>query len=361
MIGVAGRGIAALTCLQLLKDRGCEVVLCGPSRTNSPTALLSQDTLQLIADIFSQPSVLTLGHPIQGRLISWGNNEKSQIQDPGRSVSLNRIAATLDETCAGKSLLDRRSMEEMDADVDVWIDATGRSASVAGQLANVSSIPFGQRQIIAADAPLQSNAHTMCVVEQCEQGWLFLLPTGKRQAVVQLMLPRIETDPQTEILAAVGRSSEIASRLSSMDNLPLKGVFPAAPRILSATSGDGWIAAGESAFSMDPISGDGIGSAVRSSILACAVLAKMKTDADRRALEYLHRRQLRAFTLHLKFVYEHYDALRNSSANWRRELETTARYLASRGATTVLENTDLGCELAGLSLQISKPNSTVGS
>lgn len=105
-------------------------------------------------------------------------------------------------------------------------------------------------------------------------------------------------------------------------------VFSAFPQILESLSGQiglsgsTWMAIGDAAFCVDPISGDGTGYAIRGAILATSVvdgIACSRVDYNNGLYHYTLRLR-QAFVAHLKACISYY-SVGFSSLSWQAEID----------------------------------------
>ena len=133
----------------------------------------------------------------------------------------------------------------------------------------------------------------VCSMRSDEDGWVFETPINTRTSLVQ----RVD--------------------LSNSDGTVC------APRITWPPYGPAWFACGPSAMSMDPLCGDGIGSALRSALWLCALIgARLDgAGADVVTNDYSARLAL-AFKEHLATCGEYYLTARLARA-WEPEIYAT--------------------------------------
>jgi flavin-dependent dehydrogenase len=350
MVLIAGRGVAALTCAKCLVAAGIDVTVYGLRRRGGPTVLIGTQTLELLADLFHQAAIVDLGHPVRGREVLWGQAEPVRVTAPARSIPLETLTTCLETSLASAVTL-AEAATKPDPRLFRWhIDATGRQASVARQIAGADSTSFGKRHILAASVTLYPGYTDWMHIENLTAGWLFLCPITPDRGVVQLMWPDCPRDPLAVLHAALEQSRHVAwsCDVASVENI---NTLPAAPRILTTLGSDRWLAAGETAFSLDPVCGDGIGAAIHSAMLASAVITSAADHEDLTALlRHYHLRHRRSFAMHLTHVYDYYQPLLSHTA-WGLELEQTRRFIHSDAARRLRNMSDFPYRLQGLRLQ----------
>jgi len=178
--------------------------------------------------------------------------------------------------------------EEMDA---AWlIDATGRRCSLARRLgvarrADDALLAFHARLRLPSFAPVDEDART--TVEAVRDGWWYTarVPAGGR--VVAFLTDRdladrgalLSADGFHAALAATGLVREIVEGRGYVAAGRPRGTDASGAR-LAAPFGEGWTAVGDAALSFDPLSSQGILTALYTGLRgAGAVLAALEGDA----------------------------------------------------------------------------------
>ena len=350
MIGIAGRGIAALACAQRLADAGIPVCVDGPRRRGGPIVLLGAQTLGLLADVFHHAAIRYVGYPVSVREVHWRHTAPASVAVPSRAIPLDTLTAFLETRVAASIRFRDGTPPDEDQPFHWRLDATGRRASVARKIAGAASTSFGARHILAAVVSLDPPWRHSTVIECLDDGWLFLCPTDSDCGVLQLMWPGLPHDPRLTVQDALDRSTHVA-RCVDVKSLRDIVCFPAAPRILTPLGSDRWLAVGETAFSVDPLCGDGVGSAVYSAMLASALISSASDHKDMSALlRHYHLRHRRSFAMHLKHVYDYYQPFLYHAA-WASELEKTRQFLHSETAMKLFHTTSFTHQLRGLRLE----------
>jgi 2-polyprenyl-6-methoxyphenol hydroxylase-like FAD-dependent oxidoreductase len=350
MIAIAGRGIAALTCAQRLAEAGIEVCVDGPPRQGGPVVLIGDHTLGLLAEVFHHAAIQQVGHPVSRRQVHWRQTTPASVAVSARALALDTLTAVLEtQLVASVRFQDATPLDGLQP-LHWRLDATGRRASVAHTIAGVDSTSFGTRHIIAAVVSLDPEGSDCTVIECLQDGWLFLCPTASERGILQLMWPGLPHEPERTMQDVLNRSTHIAHRV---DSKSLREVvcFAAAPRILTTLGSDRWLAVGETAFSVDPLCGDGVGSALHSAMLASATITTASDHEDISVLlRHYHLRHRRSFAMHLKHVYDYYQPLLQH-AGWVAELAKTRQFLHSKTAMQLLHTTSFTHQLRGLRLE----------
>ncbi len=287
-------GLAALTCARLLREAGWRVTLESVAEPRELHLLLQERTAALLCALWQDPALLVGAHRVGTRMVCWGDSGPgTEIDAPGVAIAagelVRRLAARLGPLQAGEG---------------EWI-IEGRGD------ARAQFKTFGQRNAWVAPARLREAAcAAMSVMEATPDGWVFLVPSGGGAANLQCVRSSggdCETSPDT----IVADTRFVACSVEGGG--AWAGPFPAMPRLrvmparLPARDAPGSIAVGESAACFDPVSGDGVGHALRGAVLATRVLQSIAGGASPQAClaQYAHT-LARAMSHHLALCADFY-------------------------------------------------------
>jgi hypothetical protein len=297
---IQGEGIAAYCCWRLLRDADIDIKMETAKRPNLPAVMLGKTSQKLLQDVFNRQD-LFVGFPeIRRRVVAWGTTAKA--------VVLPHSAVVVPE----KDLLDRiRTGFEQDpergagkADWTIFAASPLPPASVEYQI--------GSRPAAAAAVTLQVGCDAQaCWIESLDNGWLFLLPSGKH----------------TGWLLSVGDTAESLLEMSRLIQeqivtlSPAGGIFSSHPRISFPLSAPGWLACGTAALGFDPLCGDGAGNAVREAILGAAVVrAAIAGGSEHSLIAHYQARLLAGFQRHVAACLDFYKS-GSSGTWWDRQLD----------------------------------------
>lgn len=162
----------------------------------------------------------------------------------------------------------------------------------------------GRRHLLAGEAPLAPGQDdTTARLDRTDLAWLHLTPLGNGRALLQAMVPGPAARP-AELLGRLLATSELAPRLSHPPGNAV--ALPAAPRLhlLPATAPSpctpGTLLVGAGAIRYDPLSGTGTAQALRTAILAAALIGSAAADTPADLLCAYYAARLRtAFQEHL--------------------------------------------------------------
>lgn len=260
---IKGDGIAAACCAHLLRKAGLDVRLTAPERPKVPALLVSEPALALMRDVFERPDLLTDRPRVSRRIVAWGEAAPASLPHGGIAVSEAHLLDSLRTVeAAGGSAGET-------APADFVIHAAGAPPDGAERRR------FGGRMASSAQVRLLDPADAdACWIESAAEGWLFLVPGADGTAWLLAVGGGCE--------ALLARSRLIGRRVQLLD--PGQGGFDCSPRLVTPACGDGWLVCGATATGFDPICGDGTAQAVRTAILASAVVAGIAEGGDREAL-----------------------------------------------------------------------------
>jgi flavin-dependent dehydrogenase len=328
---VIGNGIAGLSCARLLANRGWEIEVWGENQLTAPTLILNQIACNLLQDIWQlDPSFWNSWHRLYERRVCWGGDgEFSSMDEPSVVINGKSLSDRL-----GENLLAQHhhqvQFHKLPVKIDnlgdfqrefAWIvDAGGRQSAIAQQLGSGHRYSFGDRCILSQEVQLtNSTPEDIYWIETVPQGWLFLAPLGNKRAILQVMVPVISGADSNLLVTLLKQTRHIQEYISKISESI--AIFAAFPQILRPLSGNKHLAVGDAAFSVDPISGDGTGYAMRGAILATSVIDAIASGLSRSdCLQHYTLRLEKAFDAHLQQCLEYY--LKGfTSSLWQREIE----------------------------------------
>jgi hypothetical protein len=311
--------MTALTCARLLGVQGWQVQREQGGEARPVHLLLGQATANLVAALWSDPTLFRGAHRIRERAVCWNRkNGMEAVAAPGLVIAADELV---------RRLASRLTTESNGQDpAPFWI--------VHARAPQTGEFPpalreIGRRQAWIAPAMLAPRAHRdRCLMESVERGWLFLLPVSAERADLQYVsLPSHPPPPAPEFV--IEKTTMIRHALS--DIAPWRSPIACMPKVHLTPAQSGALAVGEGALAFDPISGDGVGHALRSVVLAATTLDAIAKGqpADECLSEYaatLHR----AMAHHLKICLGLYnDAMHDPG--WRAEIAAMRAEMAELG------------------------------
>jgi flavin-dependent dehydrogenase/DNA-binding beta-propeller fold protein YncE len=310
-VAVLGSGPAGSSVALALARRGCRVVMweraTGPRLTCGETlvaaARLELETLGI------WERFVAAGHlPSLGNRSAWGSSrvrETTSLFNPyGCSWHLDRAA--FDEllcssaVAAGAELVRgirlagvrrsdagqwRLTAHDGDRTVEVdaafLVDATGRNSSLARMLGiQRKSLDHLIGMVGYSQRPSEVPSDAVTLVESVEEGWWYsaCLPHDRMVAIyltdADLSSVRVARSAE-DWLELLRQTRQTRARTEGLGS-----GLSAEPMLVSANSsrletigGEGWLALGDAAMAYDPLSSNGIGSALRSARSAAEVIA----------------------------------------------------------------------------------------
>ena len=121
--------------------------------------------------------------------------------------------------------------------------------------------------------------------------------------------------------------------------------FASAPYLNYPTYDSNWLTVGRPLIKLDPISGEGTPFALRSAILAAAVIDGICQNPDRKSalLNHYQHRLLQSFISHLQGCQNYYHSAFASSNTWEKEIGEMAminQYLSESFSSLTKSNFD---------------------
>lgn len=319
---ILGRGLAALTAAWLLCEKGLSPVVYGATSGSTRRIALNASTVELIETLFgirltANESAREIRHRT---MVGWGERQDTSSPWPSLAIDADLLTADIDQRFV-RRFGDRvtSSTTSPARGQQLVIDTIGphhpQYRNPPGRLT------FGHRVSTACSLrttrPLDGT-----LVERTADGWLFLLPATKNRWTLYVVSASPDSEPDDSIVNAIESSSlkgDVAGRT------PAESWHAVAPTLHHPLATNTCIRAGEAAFTFDPLSGDGVGYAIRSAVLAATVAADV-VRAECRGLDYYQFRLGRAFRAHLEACRQFYSDW--NTPGWQREVASTNQGLA---------------------------------
>jgi hypothetical protein len=314
VVTITGCGLAELTCAWLLAGRGHRV----RQEADAPAAgarplLLTGPTLDLLRSLWGD-GLLGGAHLLRHRMVSWGPGEPStRFAQPARVVDGAVLADRMRERLA--------QAVTVSTDPARWVVTARAPDDPGGQR------QLGRRRLLAGTALLRPGVdERTALLGTTALGWLQLTPLGRGDCLVQAMVPGPAEDA-AGLLARLLAESELGCVLRRAPDTAV--AVPAAPRLHRTPasppgepSPTGRLTVGAGAIRYDPLSGTGTAQALRTAVLAAAVIdaEAVGTPATALCAHYTVRLHT-AFVQHLRACSELYGTA-FTSALWADELDT---------------------------------------
>ncbi|HEX8154268.1 MAG TPA: FAD-dependent monooxygenase, partial [Thermoanaerobaculia bacterium] len=311
-VAIAGGGPAGLAlAIELAGDGASVAVLDRPARRHPRGETLPPGCRPLLARLGILAEFASGPHErCEGTMAAWGSAEvhvTDYLLHPERhgwhldraafewalAAEALRRGATILETNVHE--VERTGHWSLDGGIKahVLVDATGRSAAIARRR-GARKLVDDQLVGLAAHFEIASDgARAYPLIEACEDGWLYSACAPGGGLVVMLMTDsdlahaRRLHDPATW-LAAVLAQPHTAARIAGAKPPSELAIAPASSHRLSPIAGEAWLAVGDAATALDPLSSQGIVKALRSATeAATAIRTHAFADyAERAADEY---------------------------------------------------------------------------
>jgi flavin-dependent dehydrogenase len=194
------------------------------------------------------------------------------------------------------------------------VDATGRAARIArsqGVRKRRLDRLVAAYWMLPAGSRTDTDATTL--VEAAADGWWYTTPVpGARRVVAFLtdadLLPRRPARSVGDWQERVGRVAHVRDALEhggcQLDGAPV--IVDAGVAYLEQPAGEGWVAAGDAAVSFDPLSSQGILTAVEMGAGAGRAIAAILTSADQEPLIRWGAEYARLLDAHLRLRASYY-------------------------------------------------------
>jgi hypothetical protein len=336
LVRINGRGVAALCCARVLAERGWDVRLGPVSPPRLPMLVLNGVTVALLEEIFGAGAIRGAGgHPLRARRVRWGGAPAfAAVEEPSVAVAgdalVGRLLAELLVGHAQRVTLDSPETPELGAPpgASPAVDA-GSGWTVAGgggSGAGARRQGWGARTLLAGELSLRAADDATTWMESTPRGWVFMAPRNGARAMVQAVVPAAAADPRAQLLALLGETRAIRDQVGG--HLDDVRIFATAPALAEPLCRPGWIAVGEDAVRLDPLSGEGTGYALRTAILAASVLDGIASGLPAaEGLAHYRARLHVTFAAHLRACLAFYDA-GGFDSTWEAERRATRAGLA---------------------------------
>ena len=365
-VAIAGAGPAGAAVAQSLVQAGCSVVLLERSHFDRPRIgeTLAPAVQPLLLELGVWQDFLDLKLlPSYGTRSAWGAplaEAQSHLLNPylcGWHVdrlAFDRMLAESAVRCGahlelgtqvmryvadanGRAVLSFSRVEDPDrveqVSADFVIDATGRKAIVARKL-GAASIMFDRLVAVAAqfeNARADANCYTL--VETTSDGWWYSAPAGAGSSVAVLMTDGdlINTQHTKQLPEWQNALCRAVLTRASVDGCELKwgpSAFSAVSQRLRRAPGDRrrWLAVGDAALAVDPVSGSGVVRALRTAKAAAAAVLSTFAGAETAILCYESDRDDECTLYLLKRAgYYRMEQRWPNAPFWQRRLATAAR------------------------------------
>ncbi len=327
-IAVVGQSLTAYAVAAALTKLGYACTLIYNPTTlkfAGPSLVLNDVGETLLWELFGDLDFEQLAQRLTYRWVRWGQETDSeQVYQPAWAIPSHVLLTQIrqSEIMQSVAIVDGTQMTSQQLSNDyAWI-VYGNQAP-AGQPISESCefLPGGQRVMITAEVPNDdSTLPDSCYIESLPDGWLFYAPLNCSFGVVQACLPTLPTNPRRALLDCLYYSHLISPLVNHLDQVRC---FSSAPRLQLPLSGSRWLRVGQAAIKLDPISGEGTPFALRTGILAAAVIDGILQDtttADA-LLNHYQTRLSHSFLSHLQGCSQYYQLAFGNHELWQGEIK----------------------------------------
>jgi flavin-dependent dehydrogenase len=246
-----------------------------------------------------------------------------------------RVVALTSEVGGAWRVTVRREGDDSSLVARVVVDACGRSASLARRLGAHRTFQDRMVGVVGFYAPEGSVSGSSLIrdrrtlIESVENGWWYsaLQPDGRVVVVYMTDADLLPEGIRTEHSGWQGeldQTIDIRARVESHVLTARPIVVPAFSSCASPSSGAGWLAVGDAAAALDPLSGQGLSHALASAQLA-ANAVRRHLSGEGNALRDYARSSEGAYAQYLRARARHYA----SERRWQGSV-----FWARRGANT---------------------------
>lgn len=318
-VAIVGGGPAASAAAIMLGRAGIATAIVerGDDRGDKPGESLAPAVRPLLEQLGVWDDLRADGHlPCHGNRSSWGADAVDELPfiftPYGHGWHLDRrkferLLATR-AAAAGAQRVTQTSVVDVQRDGDAWrlqcdggsfidarfvIDATGRASSIARRMGAQRIVDDTLIALVAFLVPEgEGDRDSFTLVEAVEHGWWYsaVLPDARLAAM-------FVTDPVV-VSARSARTSDGWNALLAQAPLTRARVeahryrLPHIPRCVDAGSarldrvaGKGWLAIGDAATALDPLSSHGIAAALAGGIEAARAIAEGSTERYERVVD----------------------------------------------------------------------------
>jgi len=300
-VAIAGGGPAAAAAALVLARASASVIVIerGDDRGDKPGESLAPAAKPVLQRLGVWDDLARDGHlPCHGNRSVWGSDRVDELPfvfspyGHGWHLDRRRFEHRLNEhACgAGATRVTGTTVTAVHRAGDGWqlrcgsneleasfiIDATGRASRVARMLGARRLIHDPLVAVVAFLESASPDLDSFTFVEAAEDGWWYTAPLPSNRLAAMFI-----TDPPARPFAPSGHTLVRIERHGYVLTAPPRVVDAGSAR-LDRFAGDGWLAIGDAAMSLDPLSSHGIAAALHGGMLAAEAI--LGGDARRYAV-----------------------------------------------------------------------------
>ncbi|MGK7940651.1 MAG: NAD(P)/FAD-dependent oxidoreductase [Crocosphaera sp.] len=331
-IAIVGHSLTAHAVAAALQKLGYECTLIYDPTSlqfKGPSLVLNDVCETLLGELFGQSPLSEWGQPLTYRWVRWGNDASEQVYQPAHAVPSHVLLSQIRQSdiMQSVSVVDARKITtEQLLDNYAWtVFCTHQQGLIylpshKSQETLFPPLSGGKRMILTAESPHDClELRNSCYIESLANSWLFYAPLDEQLGMVQACLPTFPANPQKALLECLYQSRLIGPLVKQIDQVRC---FPSAPRLQWPLYGSRWLMAGEPTIKLDPVSGEGTPFALRSGILAAAVVDGILQNPNNlnSLLNYYQTRLTHSFIAHLEGCSQYYQSVFGNHPLWQREI-----------------------------------------
>jgi flavin-dependent dehydrogenase len=289
-VAIAGGGPAASAAALFLARGGLRVIIVerGDDRGDKPGESLAPAAKPLLQRLGVWDDLARDGHlPCHGNRSVWGSDRVDELPfvfspyGHGWHLDRRRFEQRLSERAceAGALRVTGTSVRAIERIGGGWrldcgepveapfvIDATGRASRVARMLGarRVIHDPLVALVAFLESDDVDRDSHTF--IEATEDGWWYTAALPRNRLAAMFI-----TEPPAPAFAPAGETLARIERHGYRLTAPPRVVDAGSAR-LDTLGGDGWLAIGDAAMSLDPLSSHGIAAALHGGLLAAEAI-----------------------------------------------------------------------------------------
>ncbi len=339
-IAVVGHSLTAHAVAAALSKLGYACTLIYDPTTvqfEGPSLVLNDVCETLLLELFGHLDFQNLGQRLTYRWVRWGQQTDSeQVYQPAWAIPSHVLLTQIrqSEIMQSVPVVDATQMTlEQLSNNYAWTVYGSQQQEAIAMGFSFETLSGGQRVMVTAESPNDSLAlRDSCYIESLSDGWLFYAPLDGNLGMLQACLPTLPTNPRRALLDCLYYSHLISPLVNHLERVRC---FPSAPRLQLPLDGSRWLMAGEPAVKLDPISGEGTPFALRSGILAAAVIDGILQDptTSDALLNHYQTRLTHSFLSHLQGCSQYYQLVLGHHELWQGEINQmidTGQNLSSR-------------------------------
>ncbi len=358
-IAVVGHSLTAHAVAAALSQLGYACTLIYNPKTSKlkgPSLVLNDVCLTLLLELFGALDWQQFSQSLTYRWVRWEREQDSeQVYQPAWVIPSHVLLSQIRQSKIIQSLTIVEEMEmthqQLSDDYAWTVYGCQPSPKAIATAASFDTLPGGQRVMITAEIPNDNlTLRDSCYLESVPNGWLFYAPLDGSLGMLQACLPTLPSNPRRALLDCLYYSHLISPLVNHLDRVRC---FASAPRLQLPLYGSRWLMVGEAGVKLDPISGEGTPFALRTGILAAAVIdgiLQNPTNSDA-LLNHYQTRLIHSFLSHLQGCSQYYQLVLGNHELWQDEINqmiNTGRNLLNR--LKQQPNPNLNWQLIGLKL-----------